>query len=348
MLTLPKAVIFGCQGLTLTPQEENFFRRQQPLGFILFSRNCDSPSQIQELIKSLKSCVNHSQVPILIDQEGGRVARLKPPHWRHYPPAALFGQIAEEDMELALWASETNAFILGHELAALGINVNCAPVLDLPIPGAHPIISDRAFHEIPEIAAKLALATYRGFARNGVTSVIKHLPGHGRAPVDSHENLPVVNIKTTALKETDFESFRLFMNEIHNHRLKSPWGMTAHICYTDIDNSYPATQSSVLISSIIRQYIGFNGILLSDCLTMKALEGSFAERTEQTLKAGCDVALHCSGDIEEMIEVASATTRLSPQTWERCQTTLITGTDSSTTDIETLYATLQKQTGFAA
>lgn len=316
-LTSPKSVIFGCSGTSLTAEEIDFFQHSQPLGFILFTRNCQNPLQVSSLISQLRSCVRHEYVPILIDQEGGRVARLTPPHWRQSPPAAIFGKIADDDLDLANWCVETNAYLMGIEMIRMGINVNCAPLLDLPIPGMHPIIGDRAFHESPEIITSLGLSALRGFEKAGVTGVIKHLPGHGRATVDSHEELPRVTNTEEDLIDSDFIPFRSVCDHISYENLSYPWGMTAHIIYEDIDPRSPATQSSNVIQKIIRDDIGFKGLLISDCLTMKALSGSYEERAQLSLEAGCDIVLHCNGNLEEMIDTATGSTSLSADALER-------------------------------
>ncbi len=316
-LSLPKSVIFGCSGTSLTTEEIDLFKRSQPLGFILFTRNCENPVQIASLIQQLKSCVDHQYVPILIDQEGGRVARLGLPHWRQYPPAAVFGRIADDDLDLAKWCVETNAYLMGIELINMGINVNCAPMLDLFIEGMTPIIGDRALHDSPEIVTELGLSVLRGLEKAGVTGVIKHLPGHGRAHVDSHLELPIIKASEEDLVESDFLPFKGICNHIAYENLSYPWGMTAHIIYDSIDAKAPATQSSTIIQKIIRDEIGFNGLLLSDCLTMKALTGSFQERAQTSIEAGCDVVLHCSGNLEEMIDVAIGCPPLSADALER-------------------------------
>jgi beta-N-acetylhexosaminidase len=312
----PRAVIFGCQGLTLTVEERAFFSRIQPLGFILFARNCESPAQIRKLIEQLRACVDHEIVPILIDQEGGRVARLRPPHWRDYAPAGLFGRIAENDMDEAIWAVKVNAYLLAQELAETGITVNCAPVVDLALPNMHPIIGDRSFGDDPDVVATLCEAVVEGFQAANIISVVKHLPGHGRAHVDSHEELPVVNNLRSTLAETDFEAFQNLCQRLQEKSI-SPWGMTAHITYTDIDPVLPATQSPDVIRSIIRQHIGFKGFLISDCLTMKALSGSYSARVEKSLKAGCDAVLHCNGELEEMMDMMAFIPPLSTESLER-------------------------------
>jgi beta-N-acetylhexosaminidase len=318
-----RAIIFGCAGPVLSNQERELFQRYQPLGFILFERNCQTPTQVQQLVHDLKSCVDHAWVPILIDQEGGRVTRLKPPHWRQYPPAALFGEIAQNDLDLAKWCVKANAILIGHELKELGININCAPVLDLPVPKAHPIISDRAFSDSIEIAAELAESYLQGLKESGIIGVIKHLPGHGRALADSHESLPIITSPQESLIESDFLPFKKVCQVMGEHHHLIPWGMTAHIVYQQFDPDRPATYSSLVIQTIIRDHIGFQGCLLSDCITMKALTGTWQERVDRTLKGGCDVVLHCSGHFQDMLEVAAAAPTLSTEANKRISQTIL-------------------------
>ncbi|MBY0280930.1 MAG: beta-N-acetylhexosaminidase [Alphaproteobacteria bacterium] len=314
---LPKAVIFGCSGPELLPEERSFFERCQPLGFILFARNCKTPEQIKTLVADLKSTVTHKDVPILIDQEGGRVVRLLPPLWREVPPAHIFGQLAYENIDLASECVQDNAVLIGYELDELGINVNCAPCADLLIPGSDPIIGDRAFSNHSEIVAELSLAMIEGLQAQNIIPVIKHLPGHGRAPVDSHKELPIVSSSKEELTDHDFEAFRLICEGIKARSLPQAWGMTAHVVYDAFDDKETATHSSLLIDRIIRAHIGFKGFLISDCLTMEALEGSFSNRARKAIKAGCDAVLHCNGHLDEMIEVAGATPDLSEISYER-------------------------------
>lgn len=292
-----KAVVVGLQGLELNSEERSFFTKQKPLGFILFKRNIDNPNQVKHLVRQLKECVEWD-CPILIDQEGGRVARLRPPHWRSSPPVKQFADIAKKDMTAAKEATYLNARLIGEELFSLGINVDCAPVCDLVFDGAHDIIGDRSFGYDPDKAALLARQMALGLADSGVLPIIKHIPGHGRARVDSHENLPIVDCTLQELRKTDFVVFEKLAN--------IPWAMTAHITYTAIDEENPATLSSKVIR-IIRDDIGFGGILISDDLSMKALGGSFKDRADNSLKAGCDLVLHCNGKMEEMIEVIAGT-----------------------------------------
>lgn len=287
-------VIYGCQGITLGTNEQEFFSKAQPMGFILFERNCQNPDQVKALISQLKNCLKHTNVPILIDQEGGRVVRLKPPFWKSRLAAKLFTS-AKDVYE--------NAKDMAEELAELGITVNCAPCADLLIEGADGIIGDRSFSGDPVIVTEYSLAMLSGLKDGGVTAVIKHLPGHGRAPVDSHEELPVVDVDYATLLSTDFAPFKA-LSKASN----LAWGMTAHVIYDAIDPLNVATQSSKVINEVIRGEIGFKGFLVSDCLTMKALTGSFAEKAKLSLKAGCDAVLMCNGTLTEYEEVAIGTT----------------------------------------
>lgn len=308
-MALPSAAFFGIKGHTLTDEEKQFFARVKPLGFILFARNCDSPAQVTALTRSLREVLQREDVPILIDQEGGRVSRLKPPHWRKPPAAQVFAeQVARVSMEAAKLSVYANARLIARELHTLGITVDCAPLADVPVKDAHDIIGDRAFGETPEQVAVLAGAMAAGLLDGGVLPVLKHIPGHGRARSDSHEELPVVNATLAELRATDFVPFKLLCD--------IPLGMTAHILYTAIDAELPATLSPKVIG-LMRNELGFDGLLMSDDLSMKALKGDFAERTRKTLEAGCDVVLHCNGEMEEMQAIAEALTPLSDLAQQR-------------------------------
>lgn len=291
-------MIFGLSGPALSDEERRFFAECDPLGFILFARNCEDPDQIRALNAALRGSLGRDDAPILIDQEGGRVARLGPPHWRQTPPAAPFGVLAERDPVRAAQAVRLNARIIAGELHALGIDVDCAPVLDVPVAGSHDIIGDRAYSGDPDMIAKLGRASLEGFLDAGVLPVIKHIPGHGRAGVDSHRDLPIVETPLGELRRTDFVPFAALAD--------APWAMTAHVVFSAIDPDRPASISAKLIETVIRGEIGFNGVLVSDDLGMQALSGDFAGRAAATLNAGCDVALHCSGVMDEMREVAGA------------------------------------------
>lgn len=307
--TVPAAVIFGCAGLALTDEERRFFARVNPLGFILFARNVDTPDQVRHLVQSLRDCVGRSDAPVLIDQEGGRVQRLRPPHWRAAPPGAAFAALARRDSDAAMRALRLNYRLIGADLAELGIDVDCAPVLDVPVIGAHDVIGDRALGERPDQVADLGRAACDGLLDQGVLPVIKHIPGHGRAVVDSHLSLPVVESSRAELEAQDFAPFAALRDQ--------PWAMTAHVVYSAIDATAPATTSAKVIGEVIRGLIGFEGLLISDDLSMKALGGGFAERTRASLDAGCDVVLHCNGDMAEMAAIAPQASPLTEIARER-------------------------------
>lgn len=304
----PRAVVFGCSGETLSAFEREFFAAADPVGFALFRRNCGSPDQLRDLVRVLRDTVGRDDAPILIDQEGGRVARLRPPHWRLYPSAAHLAALPDP---LAEEAAGLAARLMADDLGRLGITVDCLPVLDLPVPGADRVIGDRAYGSEPGRVARLARAVCSGLLRGGVLPVIKHMPGHGRAKVDSHHACPVVDARHEELSRTDFAPFRALAD--------MPWGMTAHIVYTALDAPAPATLSSSVIAQVIRGEIGFGGVLISDDLSMQALAGSLGERTSKALAAGCDLALHCNGEPGEMEEVAAAAGPISPETRARLE-----------------------------
>lgn len=294
----PRAVIFTCAGPTLSAGERDFFADADPLGFILFADNCSEPGQIRDLVAALRDCVGRADAPVLVDQEGGRVARLKPPHWREAPPARPFGQLAAHDMDAAILAVRLNALLIAAELYDLGINVDCAPVLDVPAPDAHDIIGDRAFSADPETVARLGQACCEGLLAGGVMPVIKHIPGHGRALVDSHHELPVVAAALDELERTDFLPFRALKAQ--------PFAMVAHVVYSAADTERAATISRAVTDGVIRRDIGFEGLLISDDISMEALAGSPEERARAVLDGGCDVALHCSGKLDEMKAMVGA------------------------------------------
>ncbi|MEO5374078.1 MAG: beta-N-acetylhexosaminidase [Alphaproteobacteria bacterium] len=307
--TPAKAVIFGCAGTTLTEDERRFFEITDPLGFILFARNVADPAQVRALVADLRATVGRADAPVLIDQEGGRVQRLSPPHWRKAPPAAVFAAAAAGNRDRGVAAARLNARLLAEELRTLGIDVDCAPVLDVPVAGAHDIIGDRAFGREPDLVALLGRAACDGFLDGGVLPVIKHIPGHGRALADSHLDLPVVDADAALLERMDFAPFRALAG--------APWAMTAHVVYTAFDAERPATLSPTIIEGVIRGRIGFDGLLLTDDLSMKALSGDFGERTALAFAAGCDVALHCNGDPAEMAAIAAAAPPLSDAALDR-------------------------------
>ena len=305
----PRAVIFGIAGPSLEVAERRFFTESDPLGFILFARNCLEPRGVRSLVDDLRACVGRADAPVLIDQEGGRVQRLKPPHWRAAPPAEVFGRLSEIDELIAVEAAWLNARLLADDLAPLGIDVNCAPVLDVRRPEGHAIIGDRSFADQPETIALLGRATCAGLLAGGVLPVIKHVPGHGRAGLDSHEALPIVDATADDLRRVDFAPFAALAD--------MPLAMTAHVVYSALDPSAPATLSARLIREAIRDTIGFEGLLISDDLCMRALSGTPAERAQAALEAGCDVVLHCNGDLAEMRTVAEACRPLSANSRRR-------------------------------
>lgn len=303
------AVVFGCAGRVLGKEERSFFRDVDPLGFILFARNVESPDQVRKLVDDLREAVSRADAPVLIDQEGGRVQRLGPPRWSARPAMRRFGEGMRRDPGNAILCAELNARLVAADLAALGIDVNCAPVLDLPAPGGHEVIGDRAFSDDPETVARLGAAVCRGLAAGGVVPVVKHLPGHGRARADSHRELPRVEAPLDLLAKTDFAPFAALNN--------APAGMTAHVAYEAVDPGRPGSVSEAVIGDIVRSRIGFDGLLFSDDLCMDALASGPAERAEAALRAGCDVALHCSGDLESMRSAAAGCRDLAPAARER-------------------------------
>ncbi|HWB52112.1 MAG TPA: beta-N-acetylhexosaminidase [Stellaceae bacterium] len=288
-----RAIFFSSAGETLTAEERAFFRDAEPLGFILFQRNCRERAQVRALIADFRDCVGRADAPVLIDQEGGRVARLKPPEWRRYPAPARLAALPEAEEAVRLGAR-----LIADDLGDIGVTVDALPVLDLPVPGADNVIGDRAYGSEPAPVARLGRAACEGLLQGGVLPIVKHMPGHGRARVDSHKALPVVDEDAGTLKATDFAPFRA-LNDM-------PWAMTAHVVYSAIDPSGPATLSAAVIGQVVRGSIGFDGFLVSDDVGMGALGGSFAKRTRGALAAGCDAVLHCSGRLDEMREAASA------------------------------------------
>ena len=308
------AVVFGCAGPVLQPDEAKFFRDSNPLGFILFARNCETPEQIRRLSDELRSAVGRADAPVLMDHEGGRVQRLAPPQWRKVPPAAAFGELAARDLAAAVEAVALNARLMALELSELGVDVDCVPCLDVRDPAGHQVIGDRAFSTEPDLVARLGRAQADGLRQGGLLPVIKHLPGHGRAGVDSHLELPIVSASREELSGRDFAPF--------NALADLPLGMTAHLLYPALDPDYPATLSKVIIDEVIRGQIGFDGLLFTDDLSMQALGGDVGQRAAGALAAGCDVALHCNGKWAEMQAVADACQGLSAEAQSRWQRAL--------------------------
>ncbi len=288
-------VIFGIEGIELTEQEKNFYAKVNPLGFILFRRNIESPTQIKALIEDLYLCTENPFLHILIDQEGGRVARLKPPYFRNARPAGDFAKLAEVNLPSAQEAVFLNHYLMGQELKELGINVNCAPMCDMLFSNSHNIIGDRSFGRSKKAVISLAKAAIEGLIHANVIPIIKHIPGHGRAQVDSHEDLPCITENLEELESSDFSVFKSLAF--------APWAMTAHILYDSIDPYNCATLSPSVIS-YIREEIGFKNILISDDICMKALKGDLAKRAQKAIESGCDIVLHCQGSINDYQEVA--------------------------------------------
>lgn len=308
----PSAIIYGCAGTVLAGAERAFFEDVNPLGFILFARNCEDPEQVLALVNDLRASVGRDDAPVLIDQEGGRVQRLGPPHWPVRPAQGRFAELAATHKGRAKSACEANARLIAHDLMAVGIDVDCMPLLDVPVPGAHDIIGDRAFGADPEIVAMLGKAVISGLIKGGVTPIIKHIPGHGRAGVDSHKNLPVVSASIDELRKTDFAPFAI-LND-------APWAMTAHVVYSAIDLYAPATLSKAVINEVIRGELGFDGFLISDDVSMHALSGEMGDRAAKSIAAGCDAVLHCNGDMVEMLALSAATPEMSDLAWDRYTT----------------------------
>jgi beta-N-acetylhexosaminidase len=302
--------ITALAGPELTPSEASVLREARPCGIILFARNVQHPDQIRRLTDGAREAVG-DDILVLIDQEGGRVRRLLPPHWRELPPAAAYGRLYAGDQEKACKAARLAARLTAAELRALGINTNCAPVLDVPVAGSHEIVGDRAYGCDPRTVGTLGAAVAEGYMAGGVLPVIKHLPGHGRATADSHLDLPVVTADRAELDATDFAAFRPLAH--------LPAAMTAHVVFAQIDPDHPASISPRVTAEIIRGAIGFQGLLMSDDLNMNALSGAVAERAKSVLAAGSDLALLCSGDLSETEAVAAVAPPLEGESLRRFQ-----------------------------
>ncbi len=308
------ALIVGCAGKELTRDEVAFLRDVEPWGFIIFRRNIDTPAQTAALIDSFRAAIGRSDAPVLIDQEGGRVQRLGPPHWPKYPPGRAYGRLRTNDPLTGREIARLGARLIAHDLKLLGITVDCLPVLDVPAAGAHDVIGDRAYGSDPETIAVLGRAAAEGLIAGGVLPVIKHIPGHGRAGADSHEALPEVDASRADLEARDFAPFRVLAD--------MPLAMTAHVVYRAIDPARPATTSRKVMRGVVRGFIGYDGLVMSDDLSMKALTGTFAERAKASIRAGCDMLLHCNGDMAEMKAIASATPRLAGAAKRRAEAAL--------------------------
>jgi beta-N-acetylhexosaminidase len=309
-----RAFITGVSGPVLTDDERAFLREHRPWGFILFKRNVENPGQVTGLVRDLREIVKRSDAPVLIDQEGGRVQRLSPPHWPVYPPGAVFSALYDQDKEIGLEAARLTARLIAADLDDLGINVDCLPLADVPVAGANAIIGDRAYGTVPNKVAAIARAVTDGLVQGGVLPVLKHIPGHGRATADSHIGLPTVDTPVPELARTDFAAFSPLAD--------LPMAMTAHVVFSALDPAQPATTSATIINQVIRGTIGFQGLLMSDDVSMNALHGSIAERTRAIVAAGCDMILHCNGKLDEMRQVAGETPLLAGDALARAERAL--------------------------
>jgi beta-N-acetylhexosaminidase len=307
------AFITGVEGLTLSAAERGFLRAADPWGFILFRRNIDTPAQVRAVVAEMRAVVGRN-APVLIDQEGGRVQRLGPPHWPKYPPGAYYGAIYDRDQAAGVRVAKLGARLIAHDLHELGIDVDCLPLADVPVSDADPVIGDRAYGLTPAKVATIGAAVAAGLLDGGVLPVLKHIPGHGRATADSHHKLPVVDTDRATLESSDFAAFRPLA--------KLPLGMTAHVVFSALDPLAPATTSVKMVHEVIREHIGFDGLLMSDDVSMNALSGTLAERTRASLRAGCDVVLHCNGKLDEMQAVASESPPLAGDALRRADAAL--------------------------
>jgi beta-N-acetylhexosaminidase len=309
-----RAFITGVSGLELTAAEGEFIRSERPWGFILFKRNIGSPAQAALLVRQLRETSGNPDAPVLIDQEGGRVQRLGPPDWPAYPPGAVFGTLYDIDPALGLAAARLSSRLIAADLAEIGVSVDCLPLADVPVAGADAVIGNRAYGTEPAKVAAIARAVTEGLEQGGILPVLKHIPGHGRATADTHFRLPIVDTTRTELERTDFAAFQPLAD--------LPMAMTAHVVFSALDSAQPATTSATIIEQVIRGLIGFQGLLMSDDVSMNALAGSIAERTRAIVDAGCDMVLHCNGRLDEMRDVARETPELSGKALERARRAL--------------------------
>ena len=308
-----RAFITGLAGREISANERAFLREAEPWGFIIFKRNIDTPEQVAALVRSFRDIVSR-EAPVLVDQEGGRVQRLGPPHWPAYPPGAVYSALYDRDPASGLTAARLGAHLIASDLRAVGVDTDCLPLADVPVPGSDNVIGDRAYGHEPGKVAAIAGAVAAGLLAGGVLPVLKHLPGHGHATADSHLKLPVVDTDRQTLEKTDFAAFRPLAG--------LPLGMTAHVVFSAIDPVQPATTSVTIVDQVIRGFIGFRGLLMSDDVSMGALSGTLAERSRASLAAGCDVVLHCNGNLAEMTQVAGAAPELEGEAAARAEAAL--------------------------
>jgi beta-N-acetylhexosaminidase len=328
-----RAFITGVSGLELGATEREFIRGERPWGFILFKRNVETPGQVSALVSELRDCLGEADAPVLIDQEGGRVARLGPPHWPVYPPGAVFGALYDLDPALGLTAARMSSRLIAADLTNLGISVDCLPLADVPVAGADAVIGNRAYGTEPAKVASIARAVAEGLEQGGVLPVLKHIPGHGRAAADSHFRLPTVDTSKEELELTDFAAFQPLAD--------LPMAMTAHVVFSALDPAHPATTSATIIRQVIRGVIGFQGLLMSDDVSMNALAGSIAERTRAIVNAGCDMVLHCNGKLDEMRDVARETPELADEALDRAKRALASRTTPAPFDRQAARAELE-------
>ena len=306
-----KAFIAGCTGMELSEAEADFFRKEQPWGFIIFAHNIEDREQVSALTSQMRACVGRDDAPILIDEEGGRVQRLRPPHWLSNPPGQILGKIYQRDASEGKRAAWLLSRLIAHDLLEIGVNVDCLPILDVPVVGVSDAIGDRAYSRDVDVISEIGQSVVDGLMAGGVLPIVKHMPGHGRAICDSHFELPLVTETLEELIVSDFKPFKA-LNKV-------AMAMTAHIVFEAIDANNPATTSTKMIDEIIRGTIGFDGLLMSDDISMEALSGDYVERTKSSFAAGCDIVLHCNGKMDEMLQVASATPELKGQALKRAQ-----------------------------
>ncbi|MFK7902245.1 MAG: beta-N-acetylhexosaminidase [Nitratireductor sp.] len=327
-----KAFITGLAGTEVTQAEQNFLYQEHPWGLILFARNIEDRKQVRKLVDQFRDAVGRADAPVLIDQEGGRVQRLKPPVWPKYASGEVLANLWRKNRKAGERAIYLQSRLMAHDLAEVGINVDCLPVLDVPVKDGHDVIGDRAYSTDPNEVAKMGRFACQGLLSGGVLPVIKHIPGHGRAMADSHLELPIVDASLKELRETDFVPFKA-LNDM-------PMAMTAHVRYQNLDETNCATVSKTIIDNIIRGEIGFNGLLMSDDLSMQALEGDFAERSEACFEAGCDMLLHCNGQMAEMEEIAAICHVLEGDALERAQSALEQISEPDEIDVDALHQEL--------
>ena len=331
-----RAFITGLAGLTISANERAFLQEARPWGLIIFKRNVSTPNQVAELTSSFRDTVGW-EAPVLVDQEGGRVQRLAPPHWPAYPPGARYGALYDREPAAGLAAARLAGHLIASDLAGIGIDVDCLPLADVPVAGADGVIGDRAYGSEPGKVAAIAAAIAQGLQAGGVLPVLKHLPGHGRAKADSHHQLPVVDTDRATLERTDFAAFRPLAG--------LPLGMTAHVVFSSIDPVAPATTSVTMVREVIRGFIGFQGLLMSDDISMDALSGTPAERSRAALAAGCDIVLHCNGDFAEMNAVAGSVPELAAEAAARADKALAQRSAPERFDVDEARALFARMVG---